>query len=137
MRVGKDRLVRAAEVLGGGGEVPGAPSAPRFFSPRVQSLAKGRGRVAEQVSEVSVLFADVSGSTKLYETAGDAVAHAAIEKCVNLMREKTLSSKGRVIKTIGDEVMSAFQTADDAAGAAIEMQAAISEMPPVGTTQIG
>jgi adenylate cyclase len=93
--------------------------------------------MAEQVTEASVLFADVSGSTKLYETAGDAVAHAAIEKCVNLMREKTLGSKGRVIKTIGDEVMSAFQTADDAASAAIDMQAAISEMPPVGNTQIG
>ena len=93
--------------------------------------------MAEQVSEASVLFADVSGSTKLYETAGDAVAHAAIEKCVNLMREKTVNAKGRVIKTIGDEVMSAFATADQAADAAIEMQSAISEMPPVGTTQIG
>ncbi len=93
--------------------------------------------MAEQVSEAAVLFADVSGSTKLYETAGDAVAHAAIEKCVNLMREKTVTAKGRVIKTIGDEVMSAFPTADAAADAAIEMQSAISEMPPVGNTQIG
>ena len=93
--------------------------------------------MAEQVSEVSVLFADVSGSTRLYETAGDAVAHAAIEKCVNLMREKTLNAKGRVVKTIGDEVMSAFATADAAADAAIEMQSAISALPPVGGTQIG
>jgi len=93
--------------------------------------------MAEQVNEASVLFADVSGSTKLYETAGDAIAHAAIEKCVNLMREKTVNAKGRVIKTIGDEVMSAFATADQAADAAIEMQSAISEMPPVGNTQIG
>ncbi|HET7362102.1 MAG TPA: adenylate/guanylate cyclase domain-containing protein [Burkholderiales bacterium] len=93
--------------------------------------------MAEQVSEISVLFADVSGSTKLYETAGDAVAHAAIEKCVSLMREKTVNAKGRVIKTIGDEVMSAFATADQAADAAIEMQSAISELPPVGNTQIG
>ena len=93
--------------------------------------------MAEQVSEVSVLFADVSGSTKLYETAGDAVAHAAIEKCVNLMRERTLTARGRVIKTIGDEVMSAFPTVDAAADAAIEMQSAISELPPVGGTQIG
>jgi len=93
--------------------------------------------MAEQLSEVSVLFADVSGSTKLYETAGDAVAHAAVEKCVSIMRDKTLNAKGRVIKTIGDEVMSAFPTADQAADAAIEMQSAISEMPPVGNTQIG
>jgi len=93
--------------------------------------------MAEQVSEVSVLFADVSGSTKLYETAGDAVAHAAIEKCVKLMRVKTLNATGRVIKTIGDEVMSTFPTADQAADAAIEMQSAIAELPPVGNTQIG
>jgi hypothetical protein len=79
----------------------------------------------------------VSGSTKLYETAGDSVAHAAIEKCVNLMREKTVQATGRVIKTIGDEVMSAFPTADAAADAAIEMQSGIAELPAVGTTKIG
>src|SRR5678809_1339369 len=93
--------------------------------------------MAEQVTEASVLFADVSGSTKLYETAGDAVAHAAIEKCVNLMRDKTVQATGRVIKTIGDEVMSAFPTADAAADAAIEMQSGIAELPAVGTTKIG
>jgi adenylate cyclase len=93
--------------------------------------------MAEQPSEAAVLFADVSGSTKLYETAGDAVAHAAIEKCVNLMREKTVQATGRVIKTFGDEVMSAFPTADAAADAAIEMQSGIAELPAVGTTKIG
>src|SRR2546430_12389849 len=93
--------------------------------------------MAEAVSEAAVLFADVSGSTKLYETAGDTVAHAAIEKCVNLMREKTVNAKGRVIKTIGDEVMSAFATADQAADAAIELQSPTPEMPPAGNTQTG
>jgi adenylate cyclase len=93
--------------------------------------------MAEQPTEAAVLFADVSGSTKLYETAGDAVAHAAIERCVNLMREKTVQATGKVIKTIGDEVMSQFPSADAAADAAIEMQSAIAELPPVGTTKIG
>lgn len=93
--------------------------------------------MAEQASEAAVLFADVSGSTKLYETAGDAVAHAAIEKCIAIMREKTTGAKGRVIKTIGDEVMASFPTADAAADAAIEMQTAIVELPMVGHTKIG
>jgi adenylate cyclase len=93
--------------------------------------------MAEQASEAAVLFADVSGSTKLYETAGDAVAHAAIEKCIAIMREKTTGAKGRVIKTIGDEVMASFPTADAAADAAIEMQTAIVELPMVGNTKIG
>ena len=93
--------------------------------------------MAEQASEAAILFADVSGSTKLYETAGNAVAHAAVESCVNVMREKTLAANGRVIKTIGDEVMSAFPSVDNAADAAIEMQLAISELPPVGNTTLG
>src|SRR5690242_11128205 len=93
--------------------------------------------MSEQLSEAAVLFADVSGSTKLYELVGDAVAHAAIEKRVNLMRDKTVAAKGRVIKTIGDEVMSCFSSADEAADAAIEMQLAIAQLPPVGNTQIG
>jgi class 3 adenylate cyclase len=89
------------------------------------------------IPEAAVLFADVSGSTKLYETAGDQAAHAAIERCVGLMREKTEAAKGRVIKTIGDEVMSTFPNADAAADAAIEMQSAINELLPVGGTKIG
>jgi adenylate cyclase len=93
--------------------------------------------MAEQATEAAVMFADVSGSTKLYETEGDTVAHAAIEKCVNLMKEKTVTAKGRVIKTIGDEVMAAFPTADAAADAAIEIQTGIAELPMVGKTKIG
>ena len=93
--------------------------------------------MAEKASEAAVLFADVSGSTKLYESEGDAVAHAAIEKCIAIMRDKTNAAKGRVIKTIGDEVMAAFPTADAAADAAIEMQTAIVEIPMVGKTKIG
>ena len=93
--------------------------------------------MAEQASEAAVLFADISGSTKLYESAGNAVAHAAVENCVNLMRQKTEAAKGRVVKTIGDEVMAIFPRADDAADAAIEMQLAVSALPPVGETALG
>ena len=84
-----------------------------------------------------MLFVDVSGSTRLYESAGDAVAHAAIDKCITIFKDKTAVVGGRVIKTIGDEVMSTFPDASSAAGAAIEMQNAIDELPPVANTKIG
>ena len=87
----------------------------------------------EQIAEAAVLFVDVSGSTRLYESAGDAVAHAAVEKCISLFREATEIGGGRVIKTIGDEVMAAFPDASAAAGAAIEMQTAIDMLPLVDT----
>ena len=84
-----------------------------------------------------MLFVDVSGSTRLYESAGDAIAHAAIDKCITIFKDKTAIIGGRVIKTIGDEVMSTFPDSSSAAGAAIEMQNAIDELPPVANAQIG
>lgn len=83
------------------------------------------------------MFADVSGSTRLYEHAGDALAHAAIEKCIAIFRDRTQAGGGRVIKTIGDEVMSVFPDASGAANAAAEIQMAIQELPPVASSKIG
>jgi len=53
----------------------------------------------------TVLFADVSGSTKLYEAAGDAIALETINRMIADMRRATEAAGGRVVKTIGDEVM--------------------------------
>src|SRR3954469_239559 len=90
-----------------------------------------------ETAQAAVLFVDVSGSTRLYESAGDAVAHAAIDQCITIFKDKTAVIGGRVIKTIGDEVMSTFPDSSSAAGAAIEMQNAIDELPPVANTKIG
>ena len=90
-----------------------------------------------QEAASAVLFADVSGSTKLYESAGDAIAVVAIDNCIKVFTRCTHDSGGRVIKTIGDEVMSVFNTATDAAGAAIDMQNGIDDMAPVGGTKLG
>lgn len=76
--------------------------------------------------QLAILFADVSGSTKLYETLGDAKARDAIAQCIALMTEATERGGGTLIKTIGDEVMVTFKSADDAAQAASEMQEAIT-----------
>ena len=89
------------------------------------------------MDEGAVLFADVSGSTKLYETVGDAVAHATIETLITLMRERTTASRGRVIKTIGDEIMAVFPAPNDAADAAMEMQLGTGDMLPVGGNKLG
>ncbi|MBL8518056.1 MAG: adenylate/guanylate cyclase domain-containing protein [Betaproteobacteria bacterium] len=88
--------------------------------------------------QAAVLFADVSGSTKLYDRAGDTIAHAAISKCVDMFKRVTLANGGIVIKTIGDEVMATFPSADQAAKAATTMQIEITAMPePVEGVQLG
>ena len=91
----------------------------------------------DQARQVTVLFADVSDSTKLYESEGDKAAMEAIARCVDQLRQTVESSGGRVVKTIGDEVMAVFPTPDAAAYAASNMQYAIDALPPVGATKLG
>src|SRR2546428_11139019 len=75
---------------------------------------------------LAVLFADISGSAKLYESLGDAEALATIERCLAIIRQACIDSGGRVVKTIRDEVMAVFPAADSAARAATDKQARIS-----------
>ena len=76
--------------------------------------------------EVAILFADVVGSTQLYERLGDVKARQMVGRCLDIMREATEANRGTVIKTIGDEVMCTFPSADDAMNAAKRMQERIS-----------
>jgi class 3 adenylate cyclase len=87
--------------------------------------------------ECAVLFADVAGSTALYEVLGDERAFALIEDCLSTMSVCTVELRGRVIKTIGDAVMSAFRTADDAAAAAAEMQLRVERLGPTVGRSLG
>ncbi|HEX2139953.1 MAG TPA: adenylate/guanylate cyclase domain-containing protein [Woeseiaceae bacterium] len=77
--------------------------------------------------EVAILFADVVGSTQLYDEYGDAKASETVALCLDVMKDATHQFNGTVIKTIGDEVMSTFPTVDDAVSAASQMQARISD----------
>src|SRR5882672_228377 len=87
-------------------------------------------------SELAVLFADVSGSTRIYESLGDERALAMIGRCLTLMTEASAGYGGRVIKTIGDEAMIAFPSADSAAQAAAEMQVRIAAEPAIDARRL-
>ena len=76
--------------------------------------------------EVAIVFADVVGSTQLYDKFGDTKASETVALCLDVMKDATHQYNGTVIKTIGDEVMSTFPTVEEAMGAAVMMQARIS-----------
>ncbi|MCS6946043.1 MAG: adenylate/guanylate cyclase domain-containing protein, partial [Steroidobacteraceae bacterium] len=73
-----------------------------------------------------VLFADVVGSTRLFEALGDLKARDTIAICIDIMRGATEKFRGTVIKTMGDEIMATFPSADDALDAAALMQQQIA-----------
>jgi len=91
----------------------------------------------ERSRQTTVLFADVSGSTRLYETEGDDAALDAIGRCIGRLSQAAAATGGRVLKTMGDEVMVLFPTADAAANGASEMHAAVDTLPPVNGTKLG
>jgi class 3 adenylate cyclase len=86
---------------------------------------------------LAVLFADVSGSTTLYERLGDRAALAAVESVLEILKRAVAGNRGRVIKTIGDEVMAVFDSADGAFQAAVDMQAGTDELPAIGAVRLG
>src|SRR2546429_7317262 len=90
----------------------------------------------EASRQTTVLFADVTGSTKLYETAGDALAAEAIGRCLERLRLSAEATGGRVVKTMGDSVMALFSNPDAAASAAARMQVANESLAAGGGTQL-
>lgn len=88
--------------------------------------SQSENQMTRENIEVAVLFADVTGSTRLYETLGDEDANRIIGKVLDIMSKITEGYQGFVIKTIGDEIMSRFRSADDCVRAAKEMQEEIT-----------
>jgi adenylate cyclase len=75
----------------------------------------------------TILFADVCGSTKLYEQLGNTRAQAAIAKALDVLSQSATRHLGTIVKSMGDEVMCTFSTANDAAQAAVDMQRSLQQ----------
>lgn len=77
--------------------------------------------MAPKTTNLAILFADISGSTRLYEILGDVAARTKVANCLEMLTTVIKQHHGTVIKTIGDEIMCTFPSAEDAATAACEM----------------
>ncbi len=75
---------------------------------------------------ITVLFTDIKGSTDYFEKFGDSAGLIMVHHCNTLLGKAVERHGGRVIKTIGDAVMAAFEDHAEAVAAAIEMQEVIT-----------
>ena len=89
--------------------------------------------MAPKTTHLVILFADISGSTRLFETLGDQKARTKVSEVLKLLTAAIKQHAGTVIKTIGDEVMCTFTTTGSAVAAACAMQ---ESMEDHGTTGI-
>ena len=83
--------------------------------------------MSPKTTNLSIMFADISGSTRLFEVLGDATARVTVSDTLELLTKVIHLHNGTVIKTIGDEIMCTFPTADDSANAATEMQETLED----------
>lgn len=74
--------------------------------------------MAQKRVMLAIMFADISGSTSLFEQLGDQKARSAIASCMREVFDLVRQFNGKVVKTIGDEVMSVFATVEKAADTA-------------------
>ena len=73
-----------------------------------------RPGMALKVARAGLFFSDLTGSTQLYTTAGDAAAFKLVHDHFDVLVDLIEKHRGTLVKTIGDAVMAAF--ADDLDG---------------------
>jgi class 3 adenylate cyclase len=74
------------------------------------------------IRECAILFADIAGSTNLYETLGDEAAKSHVTRLQEEIAGIAVEAGGSVQEIVGDEVMLCFGQASDGAACALAIQ---------------
>ena len=78
------------------------------------------------ISQVTLMFTDLRGSTALYERVGDAGAYRLVREHFAFLAGVIRERNGNIVKTIGDAVMAAFVDPADGVQAALEVQRTVA-----------
>lgn len=98
---------------------------------RIQALPRD---LQLKVSNTTILFTDLKGSTALYEKTGDMTAYNLVQAHFDILKAATRKHAGAIVKTIGDAIMAAFSTPEDGVRSALEMFDNIRQMNLSGQT---
>ena len=90
-----------------------------------------------QIVERTILFADLRGSTSMYETLGNADASTVVTQTVALMARIIGNHHGFVVKTLGDGLMAMFESPSSAVAAADEMHDSLERIGAPGDRSLG
>ena len=72
--------------------------------------------------QTTVVFADLMGSTGVFETIGNALASRVVTQLTQWIGDIVVAHRGRVVKTLGDGVLAVFPSAPDAISAVVDIQ---------------
>lgn len=97
----------------------------------VQSLA-----TRFDTPSVALLISDIEEATDRGVRYGDAIWGDVVQRHFGDLERIATANEGKVVKTMGDGALIAFETARDAARAAIEMQSTVTQTRTVGDYRI-
>ena len=80
------------------------------------------------ITNLTVLFTDLRGSTALYDRIGDLAAFDLVRSHFGALLTAVSAEGGAVVKTIGDAVMATFSAPERALRAAMRMREAMREI---------
>lgn len=83
--------------------------------------------MAKDSKDVTIMFVDIAGSTRLYQEYGDTLAQDSIARCLIRMSEIIKRHKGTVVKFIGDEILCYLSDPELAFQAAFKLQETAKE----------
>jgi len=86
-----------------------------------------------RISDRTVLFADLRGSTGLFETLGNAEATTVVTHCINALGAPVTNHDGHVVKTLGDGLMAVFDLPANAVQSAMQMHDLLEGMVTRGS----
>jgi TolB-like protein/class 3 adenylate cyclase/Tfp pilus assembly protein PilF len=93
---------------------------------KLEKLLDQRHRLDEELERhrrpLTILFADIAGSTGFYDQHGDVAGAAMVERFQKLLAPAVSEHKGRLVKTLGDGILVSFESPVDAARCARSMQ---------------
>jgi adenylate cyclase len=77
----------------------------------------------------TVVFADLVGSTSLFERLGDAAASQFVTRLTGALRQIFEQHHGRIVKLLGDGLFVVFEAPVDAVAASVRVQKYLDENP--------
>jgi class 3 adenylate cyclase len=77
----------------------------------------------------TVVFADLVGSTGIFERLGDETAGRFVTQLTGALSKTFEQHRGRVVKLLGDGIFTVFQAESDAIAACIAIQSRLKEKP--------
>lgn len=64
--------------------------------------------MSQSEDNVAILLADITGSTPLFESAGDAAALRLVGECIDALRTIIRNQGGKIIRAKGDDILCTF-----------------------------